>query len=900
MTRRKRPQRLRLPELLTGTFTGVLIGTFGADLSFAERQLFRQLPKSVVNRVVLADARQLAHHLDRATDLRRVNRTYVAAPVRSPHAHHPKYILLLGSNEGRLLVGSGNLSIPGYTGPGECFSTYRWSKEEPEHADAFASVRELVEGLVDREWIDPVARSRVHDLFSTATWIPAAPSAASPVLHNLEVPLIDRLVAQVAGRDVAELVVAAPFHDRGARALGELVKRLRPSKVVLLVQDRQTRLDRPAVERLFVRQKRDIELIIAAAPKPYPATWLHAKFCLARTAEADVLLQGSANISTVALCEAGASANVELANLVEARPGSFDGLLEALDLSPVKAGLKGFEPSDWDEDDADQEESQPLVDTVTWTPPHLEGQVYQRIEADALTVHVGERRLNPVAITVEHIDEARSLFRIELNDDDANRIDRAPSVRIVINGVGSATVCPYHVHSLVRLTSAGHRVDLLQEAGALDLNDRELEELLAELDRVLIVDGRSLWRLAHPEEDEKTPEGSEVRLSYDELDWDRIGEQPAFRQYQGAVAQAQLAPTELGIVLKALTDRFRSDVRRGLGAEIEDDEDVDDLDIEQELEDAEEADDRSSDNEDGMPRRQAARTRVRRLWRNFVRRFVEGLDDNEFVMSVGSSVILPSYIVFNHLCRRLRAVDLIDAEYLTQAQVRLWTFMWGDADSGGYLAELPEDERGVALVLLAEHDDLPALLAAVDDAYWHVWEADADVRPLRDTWRSFLGNSSWGANAGALEQAAAVAMRVKGDQGELLDDLVELAEHTEPFELRGEIAANLGVPASQLVEKSGAVMRGEIQEVHRYFAVDDTRFTLTPGLAASALATWRAIDSDVTYLRLTAPNAVAVLDLDNDVRVFFDIEDDREIGLRPPSRSPAPWQDGLDRLLDAA
>jgi hypothetical protein len=446
----------------------------------------------------------------------------------------------------------------------------------------------------------------------------------------------------------------------------------------------------------------------------------------------------------------------------------------------------------------------------------------------------------------------------------------------------------------------GHRVDLLQEAGALDLNDRELEELLAELDRVLIVDGRSLWRLAHSETEEEASEGPDIRLSYEDLDWDRIGEQPAFRQYQGASARAQLAPTELGILLKALTDRFRSDVRRGLGAEIDDDNDIDDLDIEQELEDAEEADERSSADEDGLPRRQAARTRVRRLWRNFVRRFVEGLDDSEFVMSVGSSVILPSYIVFNHLCRRLRAVDLIDAEYLTEAQVRLWTFMWGDGDSGGYLAELPGDERDVARVLLDEHDDLPALLAAVDDAYWHLWKSDADVRPLRDAWRSFLSNSSWRPHAGAMEQAAAVAMHIDGDQGELLDDLVELAEHTEAFELRGEIAATLRVPASQVFEKLGAVMRGKTQEVHPYFSVDETTFTLTPELAASALAAWRAIDSEATYFRLKAPNAVAVLDLDNDVYVFFDLEDDREIELRPASCPPGPWQTGLDQLLRVA
>ena len=53
-----RPTRIRLPEELSGDFTGVVIGTFGAALDFAEMQFFRQLPKSVVNRIVLADQHQ--------------------------------------------------------------------------------------------------------------------------------------------------------------------------------------------------------------------------------------------------------------------------------------------------------------------------------------------------------------------------------------------------------------------------------------------------------------------------------------------------------------------------------------------------------------------------------------------------------------------------------------------------------------------------------------------------------------------------------------------------------------------------------------------------------------------------------------------------------------------------
>lgn len=93
------PARLRLPEKLRGDFTGIVIGTFGASLDFAEGQLFGQLSRSTVNRIVLADQRQLATFVASQPRLRRLNRSYVASPVISPHAHHPKYLMLVGPEE---------------------------------------------------------------------------------------------------------------------------------------------------------------------------------------------------------------------------------------------------------------------------------------------------------------------------------------------------------------------------------------------------------------------------------------------------------------------------------------------------------------------------------------------------------------------------------------------------------------------------------------------------------------------------------------------------------------------------------------------------------------------------------------------------------------------------------
>ena len=48
------PQRVCVPNLLNGEYTGVIIGTFGASLDFAEKRLFSQLSRSTLNRVVLA------------------------------------------------------------------------------------------------------------------------------------------------------------------------------------------------------------------------------------------------------------------------------------------------------------------------------------------------------------------------------------------------------------------------------------------------------------------------------------------------------------------------------------------------------------------------------------------------------------------------------------------------------------------------------------------------------------------------------------------------------------------------------------------------------------------------------------------------------------------------------
>jgi hypothetical protein len=899
-----RPDRLKLPDELAGNFTGLIIGTFGAALDFAEAHLFRQLSKSTLSRVVLADERQLGGFLGRQPSLRRLNRAYVACAVRSPHAHHPKYILLVGPDQGRLFVGSGNLSISGYAGPGECFTVHEWHREDPAaDASAFGAVRELVEGTIVKGWIDQVAADRIRDIFSAARWIPTVGGPSSPVVHNLYRPLLEQLVERVNGKTVTHIVAAAPFHDKSGQAIAKLLGALEPAQFRLLVQERRTRLDVRALDRVLRRQP-GAAIVEAAAPAPYPNTLLHAKFILVKTPDADVLLQGSANLSRIALCESGPDANVEAANLLTGEPGEFDHLLDALELRPRSDGLGSFIPDDDWGDDADDEPLPPGPINVCWAPPTLSGRVTATLKP-TIEVRVGGTALAPARSQWEAAEGGRH-FSLDFDDATSARIDSARTIDLVDSAGTVWTIYPYHLHSLMRLSASGSRADLLQEAGDLDLRDKELEELVSELERVLIVDGRSLWRLAHPDAPghEAGPDADAPTLKYTDLDWDRIGNLPQLKQYGTAANRALLAPTELGIVLHSLTARFRAEVRAGSG-EANDGapDDSDDLGIEQEAEDADQLDEaeggrETSDDEADTRRRIAPRQRVRRLWRNFVRRFVDGLADDEFVRTVGSPVIVPSYVVFNHLCRRLRVIDLVDADFLTDAQIRLWSFMWGDETRAGYVEALPVDEHAVARKILADHDDLAATLAAIDDAWWHVWAEGHDPVPLRDVWRSYLGAPSWRPEPRVLERAAAVTMRCEGDIDRLFTDLYELAGHFDVSEVQREVGRCLSISSSQLQTRRDSVMRAGERYNCTYFRANGA--LLTPSSAQTAIATWKAFESDRRYFRLEADNGIAVVDLDNNEGFFYERTSGDESPLDVGARPIPTWEQRLGLLVEAA
>jgi hypothetical protein len=313
-------ERLRLPETLTGPYEHAVICTYGADLAFLEQDLWRKLGRAR-NRILLADDLQLAAALhdaaDAGTPLRHLNVNYVAAPITNPKAAHAKLILLTGPDAGLLLVGSGNLGMNGYASQGELFCQYQYQPDDPAHLAAFHTTRELLDGLAARGYLNATAGRHLTKMWADTAWLYAAPpDPQRPVRHNLDLSLLDQLVAETTGDAVDELVVHAPFYDEHCLALQRLLNDLSPRRVTVLVQQHETSVDANALTTVLEGH----QTMVRTAAAPIDGTYLHAKFILVRQHRRGVLLQGSPNLSLAALCRTDPAGNLELANLLSGPP----------------------------------------------------------------------------------------------------------------------------------------------------------------------------------------------------------------------------------------------------------------------------------------------------------------------------------------------------------------------------------------------------------------------------------------------------------------------------------------------------------------------------------------------------------------------------------------------------
>lgn len=908
--------RIAVPTLLDGAYRSALICTYGAQLEFYEEVLRRQLA-SCRNQIILADAIRLGASVAAAAaggHLRHINRTYVAAPIAHGHAAHAKLILLTGPDAGMLLIGSGNLSYSGYAGAGECFTAYPWSPENQTYLREFQTARRFIDALGEREMLDSFARSRVERMWATTEWIHrAAPAGESLVRHNLDAPLAQQFIAAVGGEAVEELVVAAPFYDSSVTALRRLRDAFAPDYTTVLVQPKRTSVDADALAAALADGGDSSVHPIAGPGDPY----LHAKLFIVRTATRAVCLAGSANCSTVALFDAHPGANVEIGVLLAGARAAFDHLLGDITISAA-ADPHTLELTMSDDTDDEDIPTPPWTLTnVIWRPPILRGVVQPAVPTEAIVrLVVGELALDDVTVKLtDHPDGQR--FEAHVEGDASALIDTVIGISLSVHLDGeppqrSAIAVAYQATVLEAMDARRFDAERLRGAAALELDDPELATLLAELEQLLITDGRSAWRMAHIDPPPPEDDGDGPAFPWDAIDWSLVHQHPRYVSYQQLQNSTDAAPGELAAYLDALSSALRELIEPdeaepppaplppGPGDTEPDDEEPSDGTKSQDS-------DAFDKGEDQIERhRQSAKARNLRLIRNFVRRNLRALESPGFRTGVGPGVVVPNAVVLDHICWRTVTRHEDSFGELLDERLRLWTCLWGvESGPAGYLATLDDEDQLALLELLAKHHVEALLLASMYDAYSAMTYDSESFGRLRSVQRRILVHPLWQPSARTPQDAAAlvnarsvVAQTVDGR--DIAGAVYDTVARTDTKEVRATIAGIAG--ASELdvdFEKVIVSIDGTAAGTKVVQATIRNTERMDSATAEHILGAWSLLEELPVY-RVRCGSVVASYRAATGTGTWYDRDTDDEVIIGELDPDWPAWLTEANALLDTA
>ena len=767
--------RLELPPRLRGGWDQALFLTYGADLAFFESAIYREI-SAARNIIILADQERLLETLSRQArhrTARSINRSYLVSGVRSEHAMHAKAILLTSEGKGRLLIGSGNLSLQGYASGGELFTQYEFTEDLAEPPAAFGAFWAFVRGLRDRGLLEIAATGYLDRFADRAPWLHRSGQAEPTVWHNLDQPLLAQLVALVDGAPVEELWVLAPFHDRKSAALEELLARLQPDRVNLLVQPRRTSVDPTTLSDLMGPEPVSFLAVGEGNRDPY----LHAKLVLAHTADRAICLQGSANLSQVALLRPASNGNVELANVADGPRGAFDYLIEELqpreerDISALELSLQTDSPLDIDGAKEVRLASATLRGTVLTTEL---AQPLRLLQTCVLLIDDEEKATFSLgALATTHKFDLSPEIASELTD------SRSISIRVVFTDGDELTsnhVFPVLLDALDRKLQGSARPADVDRVGDLDLDDEELEELLRQLNSLLMIDDQSIWQAAgRTTQIAPSDDADAVSISYEDIDYELLRQHPKFRQYTGHAHGEALAPLPVQAILRSITAHFE----QFLGLEPHIVKPISQEALEEGESDVEE--EREADERERQRRRWSTDQRLRRIVDTFLRRYLRGLSSPSFQDVAGPEVMAQNFVIFNHLLWRLFTKEWADADHVSRASADIWTLFWGRTDEPGYWVNLSAEDRMEAERWMEKYETITVVASSLAYGLKAAVASQNDdlLTHLRDTWRFALAAGLIVPTSELLQKATALLNALipydPPEPAEIAADLVWLA-----------------------------------------------------------------------------------------------------------------------------
>lgn len=334
----------------TKGFTGAIFLTYSLNLTFFEQILAPALDEAGCSNVlILADPDGYQQALDMgAKSINGVGVRYVCVPVRRKGngIQHGKMLFMVGPNNGRLLIGSGNLTFHGYGRNLELYSIFNRSTSSSSiDSEPFHEAWNLIQKLVSDVDMPVAVQQQISAINEKVDWLRESSTSIEPIVwHNYERSILDQLIDWRKNNGFvgpAKSVHAiSPYYDQHLVALKKIASDLSPTKLNIYLDPNLTNLDgKTALQEWRGKSPKLESYSIKAGEKQASFRHVHAKAIVGKEKNGSWIISGSANLSRPALLTSWQSGgNLEVITFFRSdNPKEFDYLLddEMVKVNPI-------------------------------------------------------------------------------------------------------------------------------------------------------------------------------------------------------------------------------------------------------------------------------------------------------------------------------------------------------------------------------------------------------------------------------------------------------------------------------------------------------------------------------------------------------------------------------------
>ncbi len=296
----------------SGGFTGAIFLTYTLNLNFFEQIIAPAVDQAGCSNVlILADPDGYQQALEiGAKSIGGVGLRYVCSPtMRKGHGiQHAKLLFMAGPNRGRLLIGSGNLTFPGYGRNLELYSHFEYDAlDVATDSGPFYEVWQLIHNIANDGGLSSSAQQQIKTIQENVTWLNNPPqSSESVVWHNYDHSLLAQLIEWRKNHSFAKpakrVYAISPYYDEHMAALKHLAINLSPTQLQIHLDPSLTNLEgkKAAKEWRGVSPKLKVNAI-GPGEEQNSHRHVHAKAILGQESNGSWCITGSANLSHAAL-----------------------------------------------------------------------------------------------------------------------------------------------------------------------------------------------------------------------------------------------------------------------------------------------------------------------------------------------------------------------------------------------------------------------------------------------------------------------------------------------------------------------------------------------------------------------------------------------------------------------